>query len=320
MSFPFEILLERVQSELRSELLQQTDVLKPFMAEIVASTGKYVRTHMILCIAQLDATYTDTLGSDLVTLCKGIECLHTASLLHDDVVDQGVIRRSRPCFYRQWGAKHAILLGDHLLSTALSYILSLQSLELMHEIQQALNAMTLGQIQEHMVSWESPVDAFKEVAYLKTASLFEACAACASILLGHTGSAKHSVLKRYGKVLGLCFQVQDDVRDYYQCDIENNRFQDFFQERMTLPLAWLMQRMNAQEQIQLRDWCTDPTESHAQRVYQSLRQHYIAEYAEQWMDQQWHACIPELLNYWPKFLLDNTLCWHFNKNYYYLFR
>jgi octaprenyl-diphosphate synthase len=319
MSFPFDILLERVQSELCAELLQQTHLLRPLMAEIVASTGKYVRTHMILRIAQLDAVYTDTLGTDLVTLCKGIECLHTASLLHDDVLDQGVSRRHRPCFYRQWGEKHAILLGDHLLSTALAYILSLQSLDLMHEIQSALNAMTRGQIQEHMLSWESPIEAFKEVTYLKTASLFEACAACASLLLGHVSSAKHALLKHYGKILGLCFQVQDDVADYYRCDAGKNRFQDFFQERRTLPLAWLMQHMNGQEQAQLKDWCTDPTESHAQCVYQSLQQYQIAEHAGQWMDQQLGTCTKELEKHWPKILLDNTLVSHFNKNYSYLF-
>ena len=306
-SFPFKILLERVHTELCFELLQQTDILKPLMSDIVASTGKYVRTQIILRIAQLESVYTDDLGSALVTLCKGIECLHTASLLHDDVLDEGVTRRNRACFYRQWGEKHAILLGDHLLSTALAYILSLQSLEIMHEIQRALSAMTLGQIQEAHLSWESRLDVFEEVAYLKTAALFEACAGATSILLGNASSTQYDALRQYGKIVGLCFQVQDDVADYYRTQEGKNRFQDFLQGRITLPLVWLMQHMGQKERDQLRYWCTDLTRPHAERVYQSLLQHHIAEYAQQWSDQRFRACRLELEKHWPRSILDKTL-------------
>ena len=307
MLFPFEALLARVQHELCTELLEHGELVKPLMTEIVASTGKYVRTHMILRIAQLNGDYNKTLGHHLVTLCKGIECLHTASLLHDDVVDHGITRRNRPCFYRQWGTKHAVLLGDYLLSTALSYITKIQSLELINEVQHALQCMTLGQIQEDTLSWESPENVVKKVSYLKTASLFEACAACISILLGFYASEHHSALKAYGKILGLCFQVQDDIRDYCGDEGKKTRFQDFFQRRITLPLVWLKDRTHNSEQSELKHWCANPNLSYAQCVYEKLQHYRIVEYAQQWMDSQWQSCERTLLKYWSKSIVDHTL-------------
>ena len=246
-----------MHQELFQEVHLGSSELSSLLSEALWPPGKAVRPKLALTIGFL-FSQNPLEQSGMMALCKAIECLHIASLLHDDVLDSGVTRRYRSCFYQTWGERRAILLGDYLLSIALQYLVESKHPGLLPIIQRAITQMTLGQIQEETMSWSQGIADYEEIARQKTASLF-AAAAQAVCTLFHVQDSRGVLLESYGKAVGFCFQLQDDVQDYIGTKQDKQRFQDFFQSRITAPLLWLREKISLEEQSQVKAWWRNPT-------------------------------------------------------------
>jgi len=201
---------------------------------IVEAGGKRLRPLVVL----LSALANGYKESDHLKMAAVIEFIHTATLLHDDVVDVSNLRRGRETANAQWGNAPSVLVGDFIYSRAFQILVEMANLPIMSVIANATNVISEGEVQQMANAGNPEVteDIYRQVIYRKTAKLFEASAQVGACLAG-TDEEKMIV---YGKHLGMAFQIADDVLDY-QGDIAvtgKNIGSDLAEGKMTLPLIY----------------------------------------------------------------------------------
>lgn len=208
---------------------------------IVDSGGKRLRPVVVL----LSALANGYRGDEHLSVAAVIEFIHTATLLHDDVVDVSALRRGRETANQQWGNAPSVLVGDFLYSRAFQMLVDLGDMEIMRVIADATNVISEGEVQQMANAGNSSIDenTYYEVIYRKTAKLFESAAQIGAIL----ASAEQQAMADYGKHLGLAFQIIDDVLDY-QGDVSTigkNIGDDLAEGKMTLPLIHARDHLEA---------------------------------------------------------------------------
>ena len=201
---------------------------------IVEAGGKRLRPLVVL-LSALANGYKET---DHLKMAAVIEFIHTATLLHDDVVDVSNLRRGRETANAQWGNAPSVLVGDFIYSRAFQILVEIANLPIMSVMANATNVISEGEVQQMANAGNPEVteDIYRQVIYRKTARLFEASAQVGACLAG-TDEDKMIV---YGKHLGMAFQIADDVLDY-QGDIAvtgKNIGSDLAEGKMTLPLIY----------------------------------------------------------------------------------
>lgn len=208
---------------------------------IIAAGGKRLRPALLLLMSGA-LGYT---GSQRFNLAAVIEFIHTATLLHDDVVDESTMRRGRPTANQAFGNAASVLVGDFLYSRAFQMMLDAQDMRVMQVLAEATNVIAEGEVLQLMNMGDASLD---EAAYLhvirsKTAKLFEASTRLAAILAG-ASAAQEEACATYGQALGTAFQVVDDVLDYEGDAQETgkNVGDDLREGKTTLPLILAMQR------------------------------------------------------------------------------
>ncbi|PPE03020.1 polyprenyl synthetase family protein [Holospora curviuscula] len=292
--------IDKALLRMRLELFQEVHLgcseLSPLLSDALWPAGKALRPKLGLTIAFLFSQ--DPLEHpEIMALCKAIECVHMASLLHDDVLDLGETRRYRPCFYHAWGQRKAILLGDYLLSIALRYLVDANHIGLLSIIQRAVTEMTRGQIQEELMSWSQGIEEYEQIALQKTASLFSATAKAVCEIFCIQDS-RAILLESYGKSVGFCYQLQDDLQDYMSTRKDKQRFQDFFQSRITAPLLWLRERVSLETQYTIKTWWNRPTLEHAHHIYELMVYHNIPCYGRKKIQEHKISIYEQLQEYW----------------------
>lgn len=206
---------------------------------IVEGGGKRLRPLVVL-LAALACEYR---GKEHITLAGIIEFIHTATLLHDDVVDTSELRRGRPTANAKWGNSPTVLVGDFLYSRAFQLLVSLGSMDIMKVLSDTTNIIAEGEVQQLLNAGNPEVaeDNYLEVIYKKTAILFQAATQTGSILAGASDNLIRS-FSAYGRHLGMAFQLQDDVLDYLgeAEDLGKNVGDDLAEGKPTLPLIFSM--------------------------------------------------------------------------------
>jgi octaprenyl-diphosphate synthase len=199
---------------------------------IVDSGGKRLRPVVVL----LSALANGYQGKEHLSVAAVIEFIHTATLLHDDVVDVSALRRGRETANQQWGNAPSVLVGDFLYSRAFQMLVDLGDMDVMGVIANATNVISEGEVQQMANAGNADIDEkiYFEVIYRKTAKLFESAAQIGAIL----ASVDQQPMADYGKHLGMAFQIIDDVLDYQgEVDaIGKNVGDDLAEGKMTLPL------------------------------------------------------------------------------------
>jgi octaprenyl-diphosphate synthase len=199
---------------------------------IVDSGGKRLRPVVVL----LSALANGYQGKEHLSVAAVIEFIHTATLLHDDVVDVSALRRGRETANQQWGNAPSVLVGDFLYSRAFQMLVDLGDMDVMGVIANATNVISEGEVQQMANAGNADIDEkiYFEVIYRKTAKLFESAAEIGAIL----ASVDQQPMADYGKHLGMAFQIIDDVLDYQgEVDaIGKNVGDDLAEGKMTLPL------------------------------------------------------------------------------------
>ncbi len=204
---------------------------------ILGSGGKRLRPKLVLMIGEAVGVDPES----IMPMAYSVEILHTASLLHDDVVDGTEIRRSRPTANQVYGDKPALLAGDFLSATAMNIIFSLGNLGLAQSIVRTIIKMAEGELKEieYAASFHKDINVYLDIIYLKTASLFELCTITPGLIAG-LDSNKIDALADFGKNIGMAFQIVDDVINVYPLkDGNKDECNDIFERKSTLPLIYL---------------------------------------------------------------------------------
>ena len=204
--------------------------------------GKRLRAKLVLAIA----------GNSLASIktASVIEMIHTASLLHDDVIDDAYTRRGKPSINALFGNKTSIMFGDVLYSKGFYELIDIDK-NIAKVISNAVVRLSIGERQDVILSqsFNDNIDRYKEMIYLKTASLIEASSEAGAILAGKD----REIYRRYGKNLGLAFQMIDDILDITQDSktLGKPSMHDFKEGKTTLPYIYLYESLNTQDREKL---------------------------------------------------------------------
>ena len=241
--------LRRVDALLRERLDSDVALVREVAQYIVAAGGKRLRPALLL----LACGACGYRGEARLPLAAVIELIHTATLLHDDVVDESRLRRGRRTANAAFGNAAAVLVGDFLYSRAFQMMVELDHMRVMRVLADATNAIAAGEVMQLMASRDPDVDEarYLEVIRRKTAKLFEAAARLGGVLAGGSQALEEG-LAAYGMHLGTAFQLVDDVLDYSgdAAAIGKSLGDDLAEGKPTLPLIRAL-RTGTREQAAL---------------------------------------------------------------------
>ena len=289
------IITEPISSELtdfialfNQSLSHTNGMLTQALDHIRQRAGKRMRPILILLMAKNFGRITDATQHAAV----GLELLHTASLVHDDVVDESGERRGQASVNQVFDNKVAVLVGDYILSTALlqvSYTHSEVIVRCLAELGRTLSngeILQLSNIQNQDIS----EDIYYQVIKQKTAALFEACAALGAVSAGATESEVESA-RSFGRNLGIIFQIRDDIFDYYDHgEIGKPTGNDMIEGKLTLPVIYALNTTQDEEMITLARKVKNGsvTDEEIARLVAFTKAHGGIEYADKRM-RDFHA-------------------------------
>ena len=217
-------------------LSQGEGMLESVLSHIRQRGGKRMRPMLIL----LTAKNYGGISSVTQNAALGLELLHTASLVHDDVVDESDLRRGQPSVNATYNNKVAVLVGDYILSTALLRVALSDNHEIVQELAELGRTLAAGEILQlsNISNQEISEDVYYQVIDKKTAVLFEACCKLGAISVGAPREVVEKAAK-FGHNIGMIFQIRDDIFDYYDsAEIGKPTGNDMLEGKLTLPVIY----------------------------------------------------------------------------------
>jgi octaprenyl-diphosphate synthase len=241
-----------VDALIRTRLASDVVLINQVAEYIVTAGGKRLRPMLLL----LAARALGHRGADAHQLAAVVEFIHTATLLHDDVVDESDLRRGRRTANAVWGNAASVLVGDFLYSRSFQLMVELERMQVMAILADTTNAIAEGEVLQllHVRNPDTDETAYLRVIERKTAVLFAAATRLGGLLAGADAAAQ-TQLHRYGLNLGYAFQIADDVLDYasHAETLGKNLGDDLAEGKATLPLIRAMHRSEAPTRARLRD-------------------------------------------------------------------
>ena len=239
--------LEKVEKLIELKLKSEVKLIQKMSDHHLKSGGKRLRALLTLGSAKLSGY---SLGDRDVNLSACVELIHSATLLHDDVIDESAKRRGIQTTNSIWGNQSSILVGDYLLSRCFEIMVDDGDLEILKLLSSTSAKIAQGEVLQLQHKGEADLleDTYLDIINLKTASLFSA-ATKTGALLADSNIKERKALESYGKNLGLAFQIADDALDYYGKDkfFGKEIGKDFFEGKVTLPLIIVFQKGNDEE-------------------------------------------------------------------------
>ncbi|MGE5443275.1 MAG: polyprenyl synthetase family protein [Ignavibacteriales bacterium] len=246
--------LEEVEKEIEENITSSVPLVYEISKYILGSGGKRFRPSVLLLSAGVCGLME---GKERMYSAAALELIHTATLLHDDVVDDATLRRGKTASNVIWGNEASVLVGDFMLARALGLIQSCGNLELIKAVTDAAAKMAEGQVVEIM-SEKKMIEVSEKVCFdvieNKTASLIESCGRVGAILAGAPEDVK-GMLGEYGLNLGIAFQLIDDALDYSAAEKEFGKAvgQDLNEGKITLPLVYALKGASNREKSQVAE-------------------------------------------------------------------
>ena len=272
----------RFNEEFESSLRSETKRLQAAIEQILRSTGKHVRPLLVLLSAKTCGSVTDCTINSAVFL----ELLHTATLIHDDVVDETRERRGVPSLNAIFDNRVAVLTGDYILSTALIRSIQTGDLRIIGIISNLGRDLSEGEIKQMETADESILDesCYLQVIYKKTATLLSACTAIGAISAGADKQAIEA-MKKFGENIGYAFQIRDDIFEYYkESNIGKPTGNDIREGKVTLPLLYALKQESAKAGTMLEIVLTkDFTDEHIDQLILFAKEQGGIEYAKKRM-------------------------------------
>jgi len=287
-------------------LVTDNPLLNTIHTQILEGSGKQLRPIITLLSAKLcgeinDITYNCALS---------VELFHNASLIHDDVVDDTSERRGRESINSRWTNKIAILTGDYILSSALSEVLKTEKINILREITQVGLEISDGELMQIANTEKSKIteEEYFLIIYKKTAALFAACCTIGAMSAG-ANRTQVEILRNFGKLLGLCFQIKDDIFDYFpDIKIGKPTGNDLQDGKVTLPLIYAITQAGEEERENISAIINNKnfTPENIEYVMDFARRKNGIDYAKQKMGKIKNEAI-SLLDYFPDSEIKTTL-------------
>ena len=240
--------LAEVEKLIELKLESKVGLINKMSRYHLKSGGKRLRALLTLGSAKLAGYIKD--GTRDINLSACVELIHSATLLHDDVIDESDLRRGFKTTNALWGNQSSILVGDYLLSRCFEIMVDDGDLEILKLLSSTSAKIAQGEVMqlEHKGEADLLEETYIDIINLKTAALFSAATKTGACLAGSNDKEK-SALESYGKNLGLAFQIADDALDYYSKELIFGKKigKDFYEGKVTLPLIIVFQRANNNE-------------------------------------------------------------------------
>jgi octaprenyl-diphosphate synthase len=272
--------LERVDREFARHVQSQVDLIPKIGQYIQTSGGKRIRPAVLLMAARLSGYQ----GDRSILYAAVVEFIHTATLVHDDIIDDSDLRRGRLAVHSRWGNDITVLLGDYLYIKSMALALTHDALEIIRLLCDVTLRMIEGELYQLTKNGDVDIteDEHFEIIRRKTAFLFGGCAQIGG-MLGKVGAEQEDALREYGFNLGIAFQLVDDLLDFTgdAASLGKPIGGDLREGKMTLPLIHLRQQGNGVGTGIIRDIIASRTVDAGQwsELLQLLKEHRSIEYA-----------------------------------------
>ena len=242
-----------VEEKIKSKLISDVDLVKKMTDFHVNTGGKRLRALLTLGSAKM-CGYSK--GTRDINLAACVELIHAATLMHDDVIDNGTVRRGKKTLNKIWGNHSSVLIGDYLLSRCFEMMVDDGNLEVLKLLSSTSSKIAQGEVLQlqHNREVDMLEETYLKIISAKTAELFAAATKVGAIL-SDVKTKEKEALEFYGRNLGLTFQIADDTLDY-NSDLKlfgKKIGQDFYEGKITLPIILLLQKTENNEKEKIKN-------------------------------------------------------------------
>ncbi|MFN3790490.1 octaprenyl diphosphate synthase [Massilia sp.] len=276
--------MEAVNAVIRQRLQSEVSLVNQIAEYIISAGGKRIRPVLVLLLANAYG-YKGTAHHELAAV---VEFIHTATLLHDDVVDESSMRRGRQTANALFGNAASVLVGDYLYSRSFEMMTSLDNMRVMSILSRATTVIAEGEVLQLLNMHDPDVthESYLKVIRSKTAKLFEAAAELGA-LVGGADDGQIAEAGEYGRSLGTAFQLIDDVLDYAgdAAEIGKNLGDDLREGKPTLPLIWLMENGTPEQRQLVRSCIEHGDEEQFEAVLAAVTSSGALDYTRQQAEQ-----------------------------------
>ncbi len=238
--------LTLVEQQFRTDLQSDVPLIRKVGEYVLSSGGKRIRPALLLLSARL----CDYAGTQAVPLASVIEFIHTATLLHDDVVDSATLRRGLASANTLWGNEASVLVGDFLFSKSFSLMVNVGSMDILRILSDATTVIAEGEVMQLLCTGEIDLTEQQYIDVIRSKTAILMSAACESgAVLGAVVAEQQRALAEYGMDLGIAFQLMDDILDYTATEEEFGKSigHDLEEGKITLPLIETLRQCNDEE-------------------------------------------------------------------------
>ena len=229
--------MAEVEEELKQFIKSPNKIISEISSYLFQNAGKRIRPALLILCSKL-CGYK---GNEHILMSSLVETIHTASLLHDDIIDNSEVRRGKKSVHAKWGPNITVLLGDYLYIKTIGHSLQSQHRQIVQILTDITAKMIEGELNEYYVSWNLDIDekVYLDIINKKTASLFSASCQIGGIL-GKASEKEKAILEKFGANLGMTFQIVDDLLDYTADENTLGKpvLSDLREGRITLPLIY----------------------------------------------------------------------------------
>ncbi len=266
--------LAGIDERMRENLSSDVPLIPLISDHLLSGGGKRIRPLLVILCARLCGYHR----SDLLDLASAVEFIHTASLLHDDVVDGSALRRGRASANSVWGNEASVLVGDFLFARSFTILVRFGNPRIMEILSSATEVMAEGEVLQ-LANIRNPcsdIDHYLHVVRCKTAALMAAACRCGAVM-GGTDSARELALECFGLDMGMAFQFVDDLLDYVGTEDEfgKARGRDLAEGKLTLPLLHALRKGAPEEREGVMSVVSrgDKTAADFQRVFSFIERY-----------------------------------------------
>lgn len=248
--------LTLLNDKIRERLSTSNPLMNQVIESFLRNKGKQLRPIILLLTAKMFGDINDS----AIAAASAVELLHNGSLIHDDVVDNSMMRRNSPSVNAVWDNHIAVLIGDFFVSTAMQQAITTGNVEIIDSLCMLGRTLSIGELDQiynarfHQISEE----AYFNIIYNKTASLFVTCARMGCHSAGVDGDYLEA-MTRFAGLLGLCFQLRDDIFDYFSDEkVGKPTGNDLKEGKITLPLIYALSDSNHPEHNEMKELSMKP--------------------------------------------------------------
>lgn len=300
--------LDAMNAIIRSTLATDNHLMDEVVTSYLKTKGKQIRPIMVMLAAKIFGDVNER----VLWAAAALEMLHNASLIHDDIIDETRLRRGEPTINSVWGNHLAVLVGDYFVSNALAAGIHTGHISIISALSDLGKELSLGEIDQicNVKHHDFTEESYFEMIRKKTASLFRNCCKMGAEATDATPEQMKPLVE-YAEILGLCFQIKDDIFDYFpKGDIGKPTGNDLREGKVTLPLLYALATASPEVAAPYKQLIIDQqlSEANIERLIEFAKEMGGIEYAYATMRRMQHEAAPLLLNYpdsiWRRSLAD----------------